>query len=69
MPTHAQRVEAIRAHAEALRPVIAEIIAAGVTTLTGISNELNARNIRAVEGGQWVPAQVSKLLLRLGIIR
>jgi hypothetical protein len=69
MPTRAERVEVIHAHAEALRPTVAEIIASGATTLTGISNELNARNIRAVEGGQWVPAQVSRLLQRLGFMR
>jgi hypothetical protein len=68
MPTRAQRAEASRAHAEALRPVIAEIIASGVTTLTGVSDDLNARDIRAVEGGRWVPAQVSRLLQRLGFI-
>lgn len=69
MPTRAQRIETIRTHAEALRPVIANLMASGVTTLTGISAELNARDIRAVEGGQWVPAQVSRLLQRLGFIQ
>ena len=69
MPTRAERVEAIRAHAEELRPVITEIIASGVTTLTGIGAELNARHIRAVKGGKWVPAQVSRLLQRLGFMR
>ena len=69
MPNRAQRAETVRAHAETLRPVIAEIIGTGVTTLTGISAELNARGIRAAEGGYWVPAQVSTLLLRLGLIR
>ena len=69
MPNRAQRAATVRAYAEALRPVVVEIIQAGVTTLTGISAELNARGIRAVEGGHWVPAQVSTLLLRLGFIR
>lgn len=67
MPTRAQRVEVIRAHAEALRPVIAEIIASGVTTLTGISNELNLRGIKATKGGIWFPLQISILLRRLEI--
>lgn len=68
MTTRAERAESTRAHAESLRPVIVEIIASGVTTLTGVSNDLNAQNIRAVEGGRWVPAQVSRLLQRLGFI-
>ena len=69
MPNRAQRAEAVRAHAEALRPVIAEIMASGVVTLTSISLELNVRSLPAAEGGKWCPAQVSTLLLRLGIIR
>lgn len=66
--TRAERAEAIRVHTEALRPVVFEIIALGITTVTGIANELNAQNIGAAEGGRWVPAQVSALLRRLGIM-
>lgn len=69
MPNRAQRAEATRAHAEALRPVVAEIIDSGITSLTGVAEELNARNVKAVEGGRWIPAQVSRLLLRLGFMR
>ena len=69
MPNQAQRAEAIRAHLEAMRPVIAELIASGVSTVTKISNELNARNIRAFEGGAWAPSQVSHLMRRLGFSR
>lgn len=69
MPNRAQRTAAVRAHAEALRPVVAEIIASGATTVTKIAAELNSRGIPAAEGGQWVAAQVTTLLLRLGLMR
>jgi hypothetical protein len=34
-------------------PVIAQIHAAGITTLEGIAKELNARNLRPSRGRQW----------------
>jgi hypothetical protein len=52
--------------AEALAPTIAEIKAIGVTTLSGIAVELNARSIPTANGGAWAPKQVSRVLGRIG---
>jgi DNA invertase Pin-like site-specific DNA recombinase len=47
-------------------PVIAELQAAGTTSLRGIAAELNSRGIPTATGtGSWQAAQVSRLLARL----
>jgi DNA invertase Pin-like site-specific DNA recombinase len=48
-----------------LQPLIEEIRSAGVQSATGITKELNARNIPAAWGGAWTVTQVSRLLARL----
>lgn len=59
-------VAARRAGAEAfklrVRRSIEDIRARGVSTLSGIAAELNARDIRAPNGGVWSATQVSRVL-------
>ena len=47
---------------EEILPTIAKIKEAGATTLRAIAAELNARNIPAVQGGEWSPVQVMRVL-------
>lgn len=44
-----------------LLPVIAEIRAAGASSLQQVANALNERGIPAARGGQWAPAQVLRV--------
>jgi hypothetical protein len=49
-----------------LAPIIAELQAAGVTSLKGIAKALNARGVPTPFGrGHWYAMQVSRLLKRL----
>src|SRR5215218_5869607 len=45
-------------------PVVRSIHAAGVTSLRGIADALNARGISTARGGQWHPQSVVRLLER-----
>lgn len=45
-------------------PVIREIQAAGVSTLVGIANALNARGVKTARNGRWHAATVRAVLLR-----
>lgn len=54
--------EGARAHAENVRPIIEAIKAAGVTTLAGIAQALNARGIKSPRNGSWHPMSVARIL-------
>jgi hypothetical protein len=43
-------------------PVIAELQAAGATSLRAIAAGLNERNIPTARGGEWSATQVARLL-------
>ncbi|WP_019644812.1 recombinase family protein [Novispirillum itersonii] len=60
----AKAVEAKRAKAQRpdLNPILEEIKAAGVTSLSGIAKALNERGIPTAKGGQWQAVQVQRLL-------
>lgn len=45
-------------------PIIREIQSAGITTLQGIADALNARGIKTARARQWAPATVRNVLLR-----
>ncbi len=45
-------------------PVIRDIERAGVTTLQGVANALNARGIRTARGRQWYATTVRNVLDR-----
>jgi hypothetical protein len=61
----ARKARANRAAAD-LAPIIAELRAAGITSLTGITEALNERGIPTARGsGPWYHAQVRRLLARL----
>ena len=45
-------------------PVIDGVRAAGVVTLKGIADALNARGVRTFRGGRWGPTLVRRILLR-----
>lgn len=45
-------------------PIIKQIKANGVATLTGIAFELNQRNVKSPTGGQWYASSVRNLLSR-----
>ncbi|WP_336979703.1 recombinase family protein [Altererythrobacter fulvus] len=63
-------IEAVKAgaaeRATDLAPVIADIQAAGATSLQAIASELNVRGIVTPRGGKWHPSSVRNLLARLG---
>jgi DNA invertase Pin-like site-specific DNA recombinase len=60
------RLAASEARAADLAPVIAELQAAGVTSLGGLARSLNERGIPTARGGtKWTPVQVSRVLARL----
>jgi hypothetical protein len=53
-------------HATVLAPIIAEIRAAGVTSLYGITKALNARGVPTATGkGKWQDIGVRRVLARL----
>ena len=51
-------------HAANILPIIREIQAAGITTLKGIAEALNARGIRTARGGRWHNSTVRNALVR-----
>jgi hypothetical protein len=61
------RKEAIvRQHAANIGPTIAELQAAGATTLQAIADGLNRSGIPTPRGwGQWRPVQVARVLARI----
>lgn len=65
MATLEEKAAVTAAHTEALKPVIRQLAADGVTGLGSISRALNDAGHPAIQGGLWTPAQVSRLLLRL----
>jgi DNA invertase Pin-like site-specific DNA recombinase len=71
VPTHASRkraVEALQARADAkaadLAPIIAELQAAGKTSLRAIAAGLNDLGIPTVRGGKWSSPQVMRMIAR-----
>lgn len=61
----AQKAKADR-FASNVRPIIEEVQAAGVTTLRGIADALNARGVRTARGGEWHPSSVRNVMGRAG---
>ena len=62
----AARVDKARARAKELAPTIAELRAAGITTLGGIAGELTARGIPTPRGASiWHEVQVFRVLRRI----
>src|SRR5919112_1576534 len=60
------RLAASEARVADLAPVIAELQAAGVTSLGGLAKGLSERGIPTARGGtSWTPVQVSRVLARL----
>jgi len=45
-------------------PIVQSIQAAGIATLKGIADALNARGVRTARGGAWHPQSVARLLTR-----
>jgi DNA invertase Pin-like site-specific DNA recombinase len=61
----AARVKARAAvHADNVMPVIDSVRSAGVDTLAGIADALNARGIKSARGGAWHPATVARVMAR-----
>ena len=50
--------------AENTLPIIREIQTAGITTLQGVAEALNARGVRTARGKKWFPATVKNILTR-----
>jgi DNA invertase Pin-like site-specific DNA recombinase len=48
-----------------LAPIIAELRASGVTSLSGIAVDLNARGIKTPRGGEWSAVQVQRVMERV----
>ncbi|CAO3429320.1 hypothetical protein [Azospirillum doebereinerae] len=51
-------------HAARVVPIIDEVRKAGVTTLSGIAEALNARGVRTARGGHWHGSTVRNILSR-----
>ena len=51
-----------RRHADNVRPVVEQIRAAGVTSLRGIAEALNARGVATARGGEWHAMTVRRAL-------
>jgi hypothetical protein len=67
-PSIADKARSARANQVAadLAPIIAELRAAGITSLNGIAAALEARHVSTPGGsGHWHAAQVSRLLKRI----
>jgi hypothetical protein len=64
---NARIVADAEAHARLVAPIIAEIRAAGVTSLRGIAAALTARGVPTARGGSWQAAQVRNVIRRLGL--
>ena len=54
-------------HAANVLPIVRQIKEAGINTLQGIANALNARGVRTARGGQWHASTVRNLAAR-GIV-
>ena len=71
--TRAMAVEALQARADAkaadLAPIIAELQAAGKTSLRAIATGLNEVGIPTARGGKWSSPQVMRMLERLDPFR
>ena len=51
-------------HAVNVLPIVRTIQAAGVVSLHGVADALNARGIHTARGGKWYAATVRNMLLR-----
>lgn len=60
----ATKAKAVNRAADLL-PVIADIRAAGATTLKAVADALNAKGIPTAKGGTWSPVQVSRVEARV----
>jgi hypothetical protein len=47
-----------------MRPIVRTIQSAGVVSLHGVADALNARGIQSARGGKWYVATVRNMLLR-----
>ena len=54
----------IGAESLVIAPIIRDIEAAGVTTLKGIAEALNARGIKTARGGSWYAMTVRNVMQR-----
>jgi DNA invertase Pin-like site-specific DNA recombinase len=54
-------------HAASVVPIIKEIRAAGISSLEGIAQALQARGIRTARGGRWHAQTVRNVMLRKGM--
>ena len=54
-------------HAANVLQIVRDIERAGVTTLQGIADALNARGIRTARGRRWYPSTVKNLLDRTAV--
>ncbi len=53
-------------HAASAAPIIKEIRAAGISSLEGIAQALQARGIKTARGGRWHAQTVRNVMLRKG---
>jgi Recombinase len=62
---HRQLSAQANGRAARLFPIVAELNAAGITSMRGIAAALDERGIPTARGGPWSPAQVQRLMKRL----
>lgn len=62
----ARQAERAEKRSQDLAPIVAEIRAAGTTSMRGIAAALNARGIPAPRGGSWSDVQVRRVLSHPG---
>ncbi len=62
-----RRTSAADQHAASVAPIIKEIRAAGISSLEGIAQALQARGIKTARGGRWHAQTVRNVMLRKGM--
>jgi DNA invertase Pin-like site-specific DNA recombinase len=60
----ARQAQEAAQRADNIMPIIDQIKAAGVTSLRGIAQALNARGIKTARGGEWKAGQVQRVIAR-----
>jgi DNA invertase Pin-like site-specific DNA recombinase len=64
--SRAARSAKARSKAADVAPIIAEVLASGLSSLRQMAGALNARSIPAPRGGDWRAVQVKRVLERIG---
>jgi DNA invertase Pin-like site-specific DNA recombinase len=62
------QIRAADQFADSIRPMIASLKKAGITSLRGIASALNNRGIRTARGGEWQVSNIRNILARMATV-